>query len=193
MKRYIFLSLLFSGVVYAKTTVYFTPSPDCENNIIQVLNNAEHTINVAVYSFTNAKIANALLKAHEKGIAVRVLTDRTQAGNKSSQAITLYEKGVPIKVHSRFRIEHNKFMVVDGKTLETGSYNWTKSATDSNSENCLFITKEPETIAKYNARFEYLWRQNSEEKSNQWFSKRVKKKIPKNESFWDKMVRMFSF
>ncbi len=52
---------------------------------------------------------------------------------------------------------HNKFMIVDGQLLVTGSYNWSASAESYNYENALFVTAAA-TIQKYQAEFERLWR-----------------------------------
>ena len=85
----------------------------------------------------------------------------------------LYKYGVNIRVHSKNKIEHNKFAIFDGNVVSTGSYNWTNAASDKNSENCLFLIKEPDNINKYQKRFEELWSVNSEEKSKRWFEKRI--------------------
>ena len=49
---------------------------------------------------------------------------------------------------------HNKFAIFDGKHVESGSYNWTDSATKSNAENCMFFEQEDKVFTK---QFNYLW------------------------------------
>ncbi|MBR5130764.1 MAG: phospholipase D family protein [Alphaproteobacteria bacterium] len=163
------LTYFFAFTLHAETAVYFTPSNACENNIVKLLNNAKQQIDIAVYSITNKNIADAINNAHRRGIKIRILTDKTQASNKSAKALELYNAGINIKVHSKHRIEHNKFVVVDGESVMTGSYNWTSSATLKNSENCLKIWNDEQTISDYQKRFEYLWEVNSKEKSDMWF------------------------
>ena len=63
--------------------VYFTPGTECEDRIIAELGRAVK-IDIAVYSITNPKIANAIIAAHQRGARVRIVTDRTMAGHKSS-------------------------------------------------------------------------------------------------------------
>lgn len=133
--------------------IYFTPGPDCENNIIAEIEKAKE-MDIAVYSITNRKIVDAIMEAHKRGVKVRVITDRGMAGNKYSLVDELSATGVPVLKNNKHKIEHNKFAVFDGKTVVSGSYNWTKNATKSNSENCLFF-QQPNK--EYSHRFEYLW------------------------------------
>ena len=155
------LIYLFSLSLHAETAVYFTPSNACENNIIYLLNNAKQQIDIAVYSITNDNLASAIKDAHKRGIKIRILTDKTQAENTSSKTVHLRNAGLNIKVHSKHRIEHNKFVVIDNQVVMTGSYNWTTSATLKNSENCLKIWNDDTTVLEYQKRFEYLWTVNS--------------------------------
>ena len=125
----------------ARIDVYFTPSQKCENSIIKLINQSERNIDVAVYAINNDDIVKALKKAHDRGIKIRILTDKLQASSKKSKVIELYEYGINIRVHSKFKIEHNKFAVFDSKFASSGSFNWTNPASDKNSENCIFFIK----------------------------------------------------
>lgn len=132
---------------------YFTPGVQCENRIVEEIAKAQ-TIDIAVYSITNKKITSALLNAKKRGARIRVVTDRTMAGNKYSKDEVLLKAGIPLRKNKKHKIEHNKFAVFDGSHIVTGSYNWTDAATKSNSENCVFLDALAED---YSARFEYLW------------------------------------
>lgn len=170
MKYVVVLTLfLWPLNVFCKTAAYFSPGLDCETQVINLIENAQKTIDVAIYTLTNEPIVEALENAYKRGVQVRILTDRLQAANKYAKAVYLHQKGIDIRVHTKHRIEHNKFMVVDGQKMITGSYNWTDSATWKNSENCLVLWEEPKTIERYQKRFEYLWELNTRQKSDQWF------------------------
>ena len=138
----------------AHIEAYFTPGTECEDRIIAELGRADK-IDIAVYSITNPKIANAIIAAHRRGARVRILTDRTMAGHKSSMIDELVAAGIPVRTNRRHKIEHNKFAVFDNRRMVTGSYNWTTAATKYNSENCIFLTHPAQ---EYSKRFEYLWR-----------------------------------
>ncbi len=132
---------------------FFTPGTECEDRIIAEINRAT-TIDIAVYSITNPKIADAIIAAHRRGARVRIVTDRTMAGHKSSMIDELAAASIPVRVNRRHKIEHNKFAVFDNRRMVTGSYNWTTAATKYNSENCIFLTTPAQ---EYTKRFEYLW------------------------------------
>lgn len=156
--------------------VAFSPSSKCENLIIKQINNSKYTIDVVVYAINNNNIVNALKKAHQKGVTVRILTDKLQASHKSSKVIDLYNAGLNIRVHSKHKIEHNKFAIFDKNTVLTGSYNWTNAATSRNSENCYLIVENKDIVEEYNSRFSYLWQINTKKKSEQWFKKKMESK-----------------
>ncbi len=134
--------------------VYFSPGTDCEDNIIHEIQFAK-TIDIAIYSITNHDIANAIINAHNNGKNIRIITDRLQSHGKHSLTNTLESAGIPIRTNKHHKIEHNKFAIFDNRMVITGSYNWTESATTSNSENCIFIHN---ATRQYVNRFEYLWK-----------------------------------
>ena len=171
------LSLIFCTFAQAKTEIYFSPSTDCENKLVGLIENAQSSIDAAVYSINNDNIVEALKKAHDRGIKIRLLTDKLQARGKTSKVYELYQYGLDVKVNSKFKIEHNKFAVFDGAKVVTGSYNWTTSATKSNSENCLFILQKSDSVADYQDRFNELWQKNSYVKSDKWLKKRLEKQF----------------
>ena len=137
----------------ARIEAYFTPGTECEDRIIAELGRAT-TIDIAVYSITNPKIADAIIAAHRRGARVRIVTDRAMAGHKSSMIDELVAAGIPVRTNRRHKIEHNKFAVFDNRRMVTGSYNWTTAATKYNSENCIFLTHPAQ---EYSKRFEVLW------------------------------------
>ena len=71
------------------------------------------------------------------------------------------------------KIEHNKFAIYDRLVASTGSFNWTTPATRKNSENCLFVIHDKKAVAKYFERFEQLWSINTQQKSDNWFKKKI--------------------
>lgn len=100
---------------------------------------AQRSILVQAYSFTSAPIAEALRSAHQRGIEVAVLLDKSQETEKYSSADFLLHSGIPAQIDRRHAIAHNKVMILDGRTVITGSFNFTKSAEESNAENLLII------------------------------------------------------
>lgn len=177
MKSMILALLLLSGCTTQtpQTDIYFSPSKKCENGLIELIDHANKSIDAAVYSINNKNIVNALKRAHKRGINIRILTDRLQAAGKSSRVMELHDSGLNIRVHSKNKIEHNKFAIFDGLQATTGSYNWTTPATTKNSENCVFFSDHPEVVTDYQKRFDYLWQINGKKASDAWFEKHLSK------------------
>jgi phosphatidylserine/phosphatidylglycerophosphate/cardiolipin synthase-like enzyme len=119
--------------------VYFSPNGECTNAIIRELNKAKNTVLVQAYSFTSAQIAKALLDAHKRGVRVEVILDKSQRTRSYSSATFLFNVGIPTKIDAQHSIAHNKVMIIDGETVITGSFNFTKAAEESNAENLLII------------------------------------------------------
>ena len=117
----------------------FTPGEDCAGQIVSELDAAKTTVLVQAYSFTSAPIAKALVDAHERGVDVRVILDKSQRTERYSAATFLRNAGVPVWIDDRVAIAHSKVMVIDGATVITGSFNFTKAAQERNAENVLII------------------------------------------------------
>lgn len=131
-------------------SVYFSPDGGCTDAIRDALSRARATVLVQAYSFTSAPIAKALLDAKKRGVDVRVILDRSQAGQQYSSADFLANSGVPTKIDRAHSIAHNKVMIIDGATVITGSFNFTKAAEQRNAENLLVI-HDADLAARYTA------------------------------------------
>lgn len=131
----------------------FTPGEDCTDEIVSEIDQAEKSILMQAYGFSSPPIAHALMNAHGRGVDVRVILDKSQRKQKcvcdgvSCVAIISYA-GIPVLIDTIKGIAHNKVMVIDGKKVITGSFNFTKSAQKRNAENVVVITSE-EMAAKY--------------------------------------------
>jgi phosphatidylserine/phosphatidylglycerophosphate/cardiolipin synthase-like enzyme len=119
--------------------VYFSPHGGCTEDIIKELNKAKNTVLIQAYSFTSAPIAKALLNAHKRGVRVEVILDKSQRTQQYSSATFLFNQGIPVKIDSAHAIAHNKVMIIDGETVITGFFNFTKAAEENNAENLLVI------------------------------------------------------
>jgi phosphatidylserine/phosphatidylglycerophosphate/cardiolipin synthase-like enzyme len=137
----------------AEIQVYFSPKGGCTEAVINNLGRATNSVLVQAYSFTSAPIAKALVDAEKRGVKVRVILDKSQRTEKYSEADFLIHAGVPTWIDAKHAIAHNKIMIIDGKTILTGSFNFTKAAEDENAENLLVI-QDPALAAKYTANWQ---------------------------------------
>lgn len=160
MKKLITAFFLFAGAAQADTLridgecdVHFSPNGGAEARIVQYINTAQQSVKVLAYSFTSARIGAALINAHTKGVSVEVVADRSQPTAQGSQVFALRDAGIPVYIDSKHAIAHNKTIVIDGKFIELGSFNFTTSAEKSNGENAL-ICPSVSGAAVYTADFE---------------------------------------
>jgi phosphatidylserine/phosphatidylglycerophosphate/cardiolipin synthase-like enzyme len=132
----------------ANWSVYFSPHGGCTEAVVTALGRAKSTVLVQAYSFTSAPIAKALVEAHRRGVRVEVVLDKSQRTEKYSSATFIYNNGIPCFIDAQHAIAHNKVVVIDGQTVITGSFNFTKAAEESNAENLLVIA-DADMAAKY--------------------------------------------
>ena len=102
---------------------------------------------------STAPIAKALVDAHKRGVKVFVILDKSQRTEKYSSADFVRNAGIPTYIDAKHAIAHNKVMVIDSKTVLTGSFNFTKAAEENNAENLLVI-QDPALAAKYAANWQ---------------------------------------
>lgn len=122
--------------------VAFSPADDPQALLLRVIDGARESVRVQAYVFTSRAIAKGLIEAHRRGVRVEVLADagmnRREKGNVMP---SLLEAGIPVAFETAYAAAHNKVLIVDPEseecTLVTGSYNFTWSANNRNSENVL--------------------------------------------------------
>lgn len=136
--------------------VSFSRVDDTSSLIRTWIGRANSTIDVAVYSFTQDSLADALVSARNRGVAVRVLMDSGTTSDSGSEYSRLQKLGISIKTDSSTGLMHDKFFVIDDRVLGTGSYNWTGSAEDDNAEN-LLIVRSATLVDRYLNEFNALW------------------------------------
>ncbi|MDA8174251.1 MAG: phospholipase D family protein [Nitrospiraceae bacterium] len=128
--------------------VCFSPYGGCTRLIVHEINHAQKEIRVLAYDFTSVPIGKALIRAKRRGVSVEVVMDRPGALNEYSEVPYLTRVGIPVYADSHEMMQHNKVMIIDGETVITGSFNFTKAAEYDNAENLLII-KSPELARKY--------------------------------------------
>lgn len=136
--------------------VYFCPRDECANKLIQRIDSANSSIYIAIYSFTHDEIASALIRAKERGLDVRVVFDYDQSKNDSSDDEKLQMSGILVALRNGSGYMHNKFTVIDGNIVATGSFNYSQNADTRNDENLIFIVGEGVAV-KYKKDFDRLW------------------------------------
>lgn len=134
-------------------TVYFSPGGGCTDAIAAALGDAKQTVLVQAYSFTSTPIAKALAAAQARGVAVRVILDKSQRTERYSGADFIAHAGIPVVIDEQPAIAHSKVMVIDSAVVITGSFNFTSSAESRNVEN-LLVLRSVELATVYTANWQ---------------------------------------
>lgn len=145
----------------------FSPQGKCSTHILREIDQAKRELLVAVYAFTNDELAGALVQAKKRGVTVQVVIDRDFDVRTDHSKGKFFEANkIPLrrvsgaKSKSQERdagLMHQKFAVIDRKTVFTGSYNWTHSAENSNDENLLLFRDAGPLAEEYRQAFLRLW------------------------------------
>ena len=141
----------------------FTPGGDAAGLVIRTIDAARSQVLMQAFSFTHRDIADALIRAHRRGIDVQVIADGEQtAAIDSSAMAAMVEAGVPLYTDAEHAAAHNKVIIVDhGSPLSavvTGSFNFTFAAQNRNAENVLVLRGNPELADAYYVN----WKQHRE-------------------------------
>ena len=146
MKKFLIL-ILFCNIAHAypaDVSVCFTPGDKCDEKIIAEISHAKISVLIQAYQLTSHPIQDALLIASQSGVKIKIILDKTQQRSKKriSPAEFFYDNKIPVWIDNKPRIAHNKIMIIDGKEVITGSYNFSHAAQFNNAENVVFIKSQ---------------------------------------------------
>jgi len=124
-----------------QATAYYSPHGGATAATRAVLDSAERTILVAAYGLTSSELVASLSAARARGVEVSVKADKVQSASRAQQAALadLEQAGITVEVSAQSRLLHDKFAVVDGRWIVTGSFNWTATAENRNRENLVVL------------------------------------------------------
>jgi phosphatidylserine/phosphatidylglycerophosphate/cardiolipin synthase-like enzyme len=129
--------------------------------IASAIDAAKESLVVANFSFTHHDLIDALKRAKDRGLKIRIVFDRYQYGFLKEMA-DMAALGFDVRLSNgkdgQTGVMHNKFVVLDGKLVETGSFNWTFNGELNNYENAAFLDA-PDDTAAWAAYFERIWNQ----------------------------------
>jgi phosphatidylserine/phosphatidylglycerophosphate/cardiolipin synthase-like enzyme len=136
--------------------VYFSPPAGAAAAIVKAIDTSNREVLVQAYGFTHQGIAQALVRAQQRGVTVRVLLDMKTGKSNRGLADVLTAGLVAVREDGKHAIAHNKVMVIDAAVVITGSFNFTNSAETRNAENTL-ILKSVELAKIYKNQWSQHW------------------------------------
>ena len=154
------LCIFQESPILAEVEAIFTPQESIKMYILGEVESSTSTLDLAIHEITSSNMAQALSKAKQRGVKVRIVTDSKQSKMKLSQVAYLIHQGIPVKVlgGKEKGVMNHRFVILDGKKVITGSFDWTETSGKWNYEDILILS-EIETVSLYQKEFERLWRE----------------------------------
>ncbi|MBI4529081.1 MAG: phospholipase D family protein [Deltaproteobacteria bacterium] len=123
-----------------------------------MIDSAMTSLNIAIFKLTQPDIAGAIISAKKRGVAVRVITDRSEYEDRTNvkQVNRLFNAAIPIKMNTHQGKMHLKVTIADQAVVATGSFNYTIAAASRNDE-VLVIVRDPAVAKEWNDEFNRLW------------------------------------
>lgn len=140
----------------AQVETYFSPDDDPLVGLLDALQTAEAQVLVMAYTLTQDVLTEMLIEQSRNGLDVKVLMEAGQIGSSGNDFRQLQEGGVDARTDRNPYNMHHKVIILDGRTVITGSYNFTRSAEERNDENLLIIEDE-DLAAAYLVEFSRIW------------------------------------
>lgn len=147
-------------IVYAASIdTGFSPEGTALQLVLKTIATARQEIRLMGYSFTSPEVVRSLIEAKRRGVDVRVVLDqKANTGTASVAAMNLLTSvGIPVRTVSAYKIMHDKVIVADGRNTESGSFNFSRSADRSNSENVLVVWDDPTVAQRYLQHWQSRW------------------------------------
>lgn len=138
-------------------STYFPSEDRCDQQMIDLINSANSSVYAALYDMKLKTVSDTLINAYNRGINVRIVTDKKASEHPESQYSRLrdYNREI-IKPSRKSGLMHNKFIIVDNRTVWTGSYNPTPNCTNG-SNNVIVINSSKKLVEDYLIEFNELW------------------------------------
>lgn len=162
----IVLVLPLASVASTDIEIGFSPEGSALTLVLKTIDDSQRSLRLMGYVFTSPDVVKSLIDAKNRGVDVRIIVDEKTNRNNTSQAALnlLVNAGIPTRIISAYKITHDKIIVADERTTETGSFNYTLAA-GSNSENVIVIRNNPEVAKTYLSHWQSRW-----EKGQDWTS-----------------------
>lgn len=139
--------------------VGFSPEGGAEEVVLKSIASARKDIKILAYSFTSKTVVAELTKAIKRGVTVAVVADDSNNTSRYGVAAlsTLVNAGAAVRTVSAYKIMHDKSAVIDQKTVQFGSFNYSKAAAQENSENAQVCWNAPGIAAVYLSHWQSRW------------------------------------
>ncbi|MEN6465741.1 MAG: phospholipase D-like domain-containing protein [Syntrophaceae bacterium] len=138
-------------ITLAKDTpaqVYFSPGGGFADAAIKSISGAKAEILIQSYYFGSFPIAEALIKAHKKGVTVALIVDKADRAEGVTPGVLMSREGIAVFLDNKHSIANNRVMIVDKRIIFTGSFDFNKASEQMIADN-LLVLESPELANSY--------------------------------------------
>jgi len=128
-----------------------------DETLTAAIDQAHLSADVAIYGLNLWSIRDALIRAQQRGVVVRMVMDSDNMDNQEVQQIV--DAGIPIIGDQREGLMHDKFIVIDRSEVWTGSMNYTISGAYADNNNLISI-RSTQIAEKYTTKFNEMFERN---------------------------------
>jgi phosphatidylserine/phosphatidylglycerophosphate/cardiolipin synthase-like enzyme len=139
--------------------VYFSPDDGVEEHLVQLLDTASSSVRFLAFSFTSDALGAAVIRAAEAGLIVSGVMDLDQANSNVGTELTSFRLAdLDVRLDGNPDQMHHKVLIIDDEIVVLGSYNFSRSANETNDENVL-VVHSPGLAQQYLAEFDRIYGQ----------------------------------
>jgi phosphatidylserine/phosphatidylglycerophosphate/cardiolipin synthase-like enzyme len=135
-----------------RVEAWFSPDDGVAARLVKLIDGARSRVDFLAYTFTSDALADALLRAVGRGVTVRGVIELDEAEAAGSDYARMRQAGIDVRQDSNPGTMHHKLLLIDDGVVATGSYNFTRSAEESNDENVVILFS-PEAAAELEDEF----------------------------------------
>ncbi|WP_084704736.1 phospholipase D-like domain-containing protein [Beijerinckia mobilis] len=177
VRRRVSLTLLTASLILASVSalphahdqaaieLHYAPEENLERIDVALIEAAQHDIDLASYVLTDVAVIEALTRAAERGVIIRVYLYESQIYDHGRPFQALQDlrrtRGVTIKVKSHAEpLMHLKSYQIDGRLLRSGSANFSASGLKAQ-DNDMIIINEKSVVDRFKKEFDRMWSRNN--------------------------------
>lgn len=125
---------------------FFSPRHGIESIIAELVRDASSNVRFMAFSFTSDRIGEAMIALARRGVSVRGIMEERGSFSEFSEYMKFRVEGIDVAIRRGRGVMHHKVIVIDGRIVITGSFNFSRGADAVNDENIVII--ESEEIAR---------------------------------------------
>jgi len=138
----------------ATVTAYFSPKGGCADAVVDQLGRAKKEVLILAHSFAFEKLSKVVLDAKMRGVRVELVLDKHNEKDPASDLHVFAGQGLAPCLNTQSPCCHDNLMLIDGRVVITGSFDFTRQAEEENSDSVLIIAGHPALLSACRKHFQ---------------------------------------